>query len=245
MQNNTQRSYSLTVFKTNIYGYIMSQALTILVVDDHPMTADAYTNLIASLYKENKPTFQKAFDGTMAFKNIMMNIKTGVNLDVALVDISIPPYEEEKIFSGIDIAKIIRLKFPDCRIIMLTMHTETLILNKVYKTIYPEGFISKNDIDFSTFPNVINNILNGDSFISKTIYESLNGFFKETIKWDEFDTEIILLLDKGIKTKELPNYIDLSLSSIEKRKANIKRVLLDQKSSDEELINKCKILKLI
>lgn len=223
----------------------MHETLSVLVVDDHPMTTDAYINLISSTSKEINFNFQKAVDCKTAFRIIEQNYKTDNALDVALIDISLPPYEEEKILSGTDLAKIIRVKFPSCKIIMLTMHTEPLILNRVYKIIHPEGFISKNDIDFSTFPDLFSNILKGTNFISKTINDSLNTLFKETIKWDEFDTQIILLLDKGIKTKELPNYIDLSLSTIEKRKANIKRGLLDQKASDDELISICKMLKLI
>jgi len=223
----------------------MVQTLSVLVVDDHPMTTDAYINLISSTSSDVSFTFQKAATCETAFKSITQNYKTGTAIDVALVDISLPPYEEEKILSGTDLAKIIRMKFPQCKIIMLTMHTEPLLLNRVYKTIHPEGFISKNDIDFATFPALFLAILKGDVFISKTIKDSLNTLLKENVKWDEFDTQIILLLDKGIKTKELPNYIDLSLSSIEKRKANIKRNLLDQKASDDELISMCKVLKLI
>ena len=66
-----------------------------------------------------------------------------------------------------------------------------------------------------------------------------------TVNWDEFDTQIILLLEKGIQTKNMPDYIDLALSTIEKRKASIKRQLGNQKITDEELISTCKTLKLI
>ena len=74
---------------------------------------------------------------------------------------------------------------------------------------------------------------------------SIQSLLRQTVKWDEFDTQIVLLLDKGIQTKDLPNHINLSLSSIEKRKATLKRQILDQKASDNELIEKCKVLKLI
>ncbi|CAM3680385.1 hypothetical protein FSS13T_14620 [Flavobacterium saliperosum S13] len=245
MQFSILKTFLLTVFLTNYYGCAMFETLSILVVDDHPMTTDAYINLISSASLGIGFTFQKAADLKTAFKSIEQNFKSGSTFDVALIDISLPPYEEEKILSGTDLAKIIRKRFPDCKIIMLTMHTESLILNRVYKTIHPEGFISKNDIDFATFPSLFGNILKGEIFISKTIKDSLNALLKENVKWDEYDTQIIILLDKGIKTKELPSFIDLSLSSIEKRKANIKRNLLDQKASDDELISVCKVLKLI
>ena len=47
-----------------------------------------------------------------------------------------------------------------------------------------------------------------------------NNYLK-TLSWDEFDTQI-LLFRKGIQTKDLPEYINLSLSTIEKGKQQLK-----------------------
>lgn len=219
--------------------------LTILVVDDHPFTSDAYINLISKAKDSNSYTFLKATNCEAAFHIIESNALEGKTIDLTLMDINLPPFEAQKILSGSDLALIIRNKFPECKIIMLTMHSEHLILNKVLKTINPEGFISKNDIDFSTFPEIFFKIKNGQNYFSPTITKSLQALVNNTLGWDEFDTQIILLLDKGIQTKNIPNHIDLSLSAIEKRKANIKRELANQKISDQELINICKTLKLI
>ena len=221
-----------------------SNTLTILVVDDHPFTADAYINLISTA-KNDDYTFLKATNCEMAYKIMEVRAKEGNPIDMALMDINLPPFEKEKILSGSDLAVILREKFPLCKIIMLTMHSEHLILNKVLKIINPEGFLSKNDIDFSTFPSIFLKIKEGENYFSPTINKSLQDLVHTTIKWDEFDTQIMLLLEKGIPTKEIPNYIDISLSTIEKRKANIKRQIADQKVSDKELINVCKKLNLI
>lgn len=222
-----------------------NKKINILVVDDHQMNSDAYINLIKSNQGKNEIIFQKAIDCYSAFKVIKQAEKTSASIDIALIDISIPEYKEEKLLSGTDVALLLRNSFPDCLIIMLTMHTEPLILFNVFKQVNPEGFISKNDIDFEMFPEVFDRIVNIENYFSTTINTAIQSLLKQTLKWDEFDTQIILLLDKGIQTKDLPQYIDLSLSSIEKRKAILKRQILDQKSSDKELIAKCKILKLI
>jgi DNA-binding NarL/FixJ family response regulator len=223
----------------------MSKIINILIVDDHPMTTDAYINLISLSTKNIQFNFEKAIDCESAFKQIEMHSKTGVNIDVAIIDIGLPPFIYEKITSGTDIAKLIREKFTLCKIIILTMHHEALLLNEVFKAIKPEGFLSKNDIDFVTFPKIFYKVLNNNRYISKTIYDALVSLFKQNINWDEYDSQIMILLEKGIKTKELPNYIDLSLSSIEKRKANIKHQLLDKKGTDNELIEVAKSLNLI
>lgn len=219
--------------------------LTVLVVDDHPFTSDAYINLISKEKDENSFKFVKETNCEKAFNSIQFMLKKGKKLDMALLDINLPPYEQGRILSGSDLAVLIREKFPKCKIIMLTMHTEPLLLNKVIKTINPEGFISKNDIDFTTFPNIFFKIKNGENYFSPTINKSIQALVGKTLNWDEYDTQIILLLEKGIQTKDIPNYIDISLSSVEKRKASIKRQLAEQKITDNELITLCKKLKLI
>lgn len=217
----------------------------ILVVDDHPINSDAYINLITSNSLKEETIFHKAQDCESASKVINQLEKRNIRLNVALIDINIPEYRKEKLLSGTDVALLIRNSFPDCVIIMLTMHTEPLLLFNVHKQVKPEGFISKNDIDFETFPEIFQNIMNNQPFYSRAINTAIQSLLRQTIKWDEYDTQIVLFLDKGIQTKNLPQYINLSLSSIEKRKATLKNQILDKKGTDKELIEKCKLLKLI
>jgi DNA-binding NarL/FixJ family response regulator len=223
----------------------MSKKINILVVDDHPMTADAYINLITMSNKDADFNFDKASDCESAFKFITRSENDSNKIDLAIIDIGLPPFKKGNITSGSDLAKLIREKIDSCKIIILTMHHEGLILNDIFKTIKPEGFLSKNDIDFVTFPSIFSSILNNNRYISKTIYEALVTLFKRNVNWDEYDSQIMLLLEKGIKTKELPKYIDLSLSTIEKRKANIKLQLLNKKGTDNELIEVAKNLNLV
>lgn len=215
------------------------------VVDDHPMNTDAYINLIQSTNPDFTFTFNKATDCFTSYKTLVQAKNTNTPIDIALIDINIPEYREEKLMSGTDIAFLIRNWFPNCIIIMLTMHTETLLLFDTYKKINPEGFISKNDIDFEMFPEIYSKIVNSENYISPSILNNLQKTMQDEFQWDEIDVQIVLLLNKGIPTKELPNYIAYSLSTIEKRKAVLKEILLDKKGTDAELIEKCKTLQLI
>lgn len=217
----------------------------ILVIDDHPMNSDAYINLIRSKEEFNETFFHKGTDCHTAFKLIKQAEITETPFDVALIDISIPEYREQKLLSGTDVAILIRNTFPNCIIIMLTMHIESLVLFNAYKQVNPEGFISKNDIDFEMFPEVFDRIVNVENYFSPSINNAIQLLLKKTLSWDEFDTQILLFLEKGIQTKDLPEYIKLSLSTIEKRKAAIKTQIFNQKVTDKELITKCKQLKLI
>ena len=200
----------------------MKPSLNLLIVDDHPVIVDAYVSIISSSIDDYTFNFIKANDCESAYKIIELSSTTKQTIEIALLDISLPTFKEEKIFCGGDLAKIIRSKFPTCKIIMITHHSEGLIVDTIYKSVNPEGFLNKADINFDTFSEVIKAILNGITYISETINKSLIDLIKSNINSDSIDYQIITLLEKGIKTKDIPNYIDLSLSAIEKRKATIK-----------------------
>ena len=70
-------------------------------------------------------------------------------------------------------------------------------------------------------------------------------FVVKNIHWDEHDSKIVQLIAEGLKTKDLVNYIPLSLSTIEKRKANLKRQLIFEGGSDAELIERVKKMGLL
>ncbi len=95
------------------------------------------------------------------------------------------------------------------------------------------------------FPEAFDRIVNFENYFSPSINNAIQLLLKKTLSWDEFDTQILLFLEKGIQTKDLPEYTNLSLSTIEKRKAAIKTQILNQKVTDKELIAKCKQLNLI
>lgn len=57
---------------------------------------------------------------------------------------------------------------------------------------------------------------------------------------DEVNKKIIYYLAKGLKTKDLPSHVHLSLSAVEKRKAEIVNIFGLEKSSVEEILKEAK-----
>ncbi|WP_431241332.1 response regulator [Flavobacterium sp. P21] len=221
--------------------------LNILIVDDHPMTVDSYVNLLSyeSFNTASETIFHKNYNCENAHKQITQLKKRHQNIDFAILDVNLPPYTELNILSGIDLAAVIRKTHPECKILLLTMHTEVFIVNRVLNDIKPEGFIYKGEINFESFPLTCEKILSGETIYSSEIKKSQKEFSQKNYDWDKFDTEILNLLAKGIKTIDIPTHIPLSISSVEKRKANIKSRLLLGKGSDTELVNKARQLGLL
>ena len=88
-------------------------------------------------------------------------------------------------------------------------------------------------------------IIDGETYRSPSIDQSQKELFKRNINWDIHDTQILTLLSQGVKTVNLSKHIPLSMSAIEKRKANIKDQILLGKGSDEELIRMAKKIGII
>lgn len=217
----------------------MQKTKNILLIDDHPFIIDAYINMLDKL--SDQFTYFKANNCQEAYHIIVQEPK----IDLAIIDFNVPAYPEQQLLNGKDLAHLISKNHQLCKLVMLTMHQEMALINNILKSVKPCGFISKNDIDFNTFPEIIEKILKHQTYLSKTILEINQNFIKKTLNWDETDTSILIFLEKGIKTKDLPEHINMSLSALEKRKATLKLELVGNRCTDKELIAKAKELEII
>ena len=217
----------------------------ILIVDDHPINVDSYKTLLSNIKSNRNASFLLAYDSKEAYQIISDLKNSQIPIDFAFVDISLPPYEEKKIFSGSDLALLIKDFFPLCKIIIISMHKEPLWVNQVYKSVDPQGFIAKSDIDYKSFPEIFESIEKNETYYSNSIKESQRVMVQKNINWDDTDSKILQCLAEGIKTVHLPKFVPLSLSAIEKRKANIKKQLMLGSGSDKEMIDVAKKLGLL
>ncbi len=216
----------------------MTNPINILIVDDHPFIIQAYKNALDKYS-------QQGFEFVVTQAN---NCKTGFEsiteaktpFDVAFFDISMPEYAEKGIYSGEDLASLTKTEMPDCKIILLTMHTELLKINNIIKNINPNGLIIKNDLTFDELIFAFDKIIKNESYYSQTVIKLVGQAQYNNIELDAYDKQILFHLSKGVKTKDLPQYIPLSLSAIEKRKLNIREILEVKGGTDVDLINEAK-----
>jgi DNA-binding NarL/FixJ family response regulator len=218
----------------------------LLLVDDHPIAIDGYVNILSNHKNlSSSIDFTTAYSCHEAFLKITERYQSQKTFEVAFLDISLPPYEAKKIHSGIDLAMLIRNYFPSCKIIFLTMHCEPVLVNNVIQKINPEGFILKNDINAHFLLTAYLSIMQGQKFYSVTISKVHNEKTIKKLNFDALDCQILELISKKIKTKDMTEHLNLSLSAIEKRKASIKNKLLKDKGSDKEIIEQAKKILLI
>lgn len=216
----------------------MSEKINILIVDDHPFIIEAYKNAIKGYNTGNYDfTIIQASDCRSGYDQIT---NPDNSFQIAFFDISMPPYEEKNMRSGEDLAMLIKDRMPDCKVILLTMHTELLKISNIIKVINPNGLVIKNDLTFDELLTAFDKILKNENYYSQTVMRLIGQIQADTIDVDQFDKQILYHLSKGIKTKDIPSYVPLSLSAVEKRKINLKENLGIKGGSDIDLIREAK-----
>ncbi|MBA4275319.1 response regulator [Flavobacterium sp.] len=211
----------------------------ILIVDDHPFIIQGYKNAITR-YNPDQFEFiiEQANDCKSAY-NIITNPETAL-FDIAFLDISMPPYEEKGLHSGEDLAKLLMEFMPNCKVILLTMYTELLKIKNIIDTINPRGLVIKNDLTFDELLFGFDKVLKNEIYYSQSIQKMIDLAQSEIIEIDLFDKQILFHISKGTKTKDITQYIPISLEAIEKRKLNLKKLLNIDDESDIELVREAK-----
>lgn len=215
----------------------------ILIVDDHPFIIQGYKNAITR-YNPNKYEFfiSEAKDCESAY-NVITDLDT-VPFDIAFLDISMPPYEEKGLYSGEDLAKLILDTMPNCKVILLTMFTEFLKIKTIINNINPHGLVIKNDLTFDELLFAFDKVIKNEQYYSQSVLKMLESQ-EETIEIDLFDKQILFHLSKGTKTKDIPQYIPISLNAIEVRKSNLKVLLKVTEGSDIDLVREARNIGLL
>lgn len=212
--------------------------LRILLVDDHKMTTDFYKevlsqNLSDSLEINCCNSLEQAY-------YFLFNQKSNLFLDYLILDLSMPSFEVKKIYSGEDLALLVRKHFPLIKLIIITGYSDVLRIGAILENINPEGFIAKSDIGHDDFISAFKKIANNEIYRSPSILRFTKSKQEDNIYFDKLNTQIIHLINNGIKTKNLPQYLLLSINAIDKRKAKIKMLLGIESGNDEDLIRTVK-----
>jgi DNA-binding NarL/FixJ family response regulator len=198
--------------------------MNIFLVDDHPMTVEGYSNALLEIpFGLNNPSFTKAYDCEEAYATLFRKLSLNELFDIAIIDKGLPGYDSKGILSGSDLAILIKEKMPDCKIIMITAHTEVIIVYDIVKKVRPEGLIIKNDITPEKLQQAVTAIIAGDQYYSAIVKKCVSEIWKKELMIEDYNRQILLYLSKGFKIKELESIIHLTTSTIQKRIIRMKK----------------------
>lgn len=217
---------------------MQNQPLNILIIDDHASIIEGYKSILAYNLSGFQLNIKQAQDCESAFR-VLSNATPG-QFDIVMLDLTLPPYPEMHFESGSDLVPVVRKHLPEAKIIILTSHTESLLLFRIYESCKPEGFLVKSDFTADELLLAFDTVAKGERYYTKTIHRLDKELNNNRKILDFYNQQILLLLSQGIKTKNLHEHLHLSVSAIDKRKVAIKIFFGIEKGSDEDIIREAR-----
>ncbi len=216
-----------------------TKSVRILMVDDHPSMLEGYKVILSyndlgyRIHTTTAHNCKDAFD-------ILSHPVSENHFDLAFLDYSLPPYEDMNIHNGEDLGRLVKKYSPKTKVAILTSHTEALLLYQIIQNVDPNGMLVKSDFSAEELILAFALMLEGETYYSKTVKLILDEMLSPTKYLGQQNRRILSLICSGIKTKSLPEILNISLSAIEKRKSQIRAYLSLEKGTDEEIIREAK-----
>ena len=211
--------------------------LQVLMVDDHPPIIEGYKSILSFNTSGYVLNTIEAYSCEMAYFAI---IEAKQPFDMVFLDLTLPPYPEKNLYSGEDLIQVVKNYHPLAKIILLTSHTESMLLFKVIQENDFDGILLKNDFRANEFIIAFDAIIQGKPYYSQTILKHKKMWSEKNKVMDDYNRQILMLLSQGVKTKSIPHLINLSVSAVDKRKAMIKQLLGIEKGNDEDILKEAR-----
>lgn len=191
----------------------------ILLVDDHQLVLDGLRNILDDVAEVH--VVADANNGKQAIE-ILQNLR----IQVVLMDIDMPE------MGGIEATKLIKRKFPDIKILILSMHNEKGVIQTVIDA-GADGYLLKNSSQ-NELVEGIKSVCQGKKFFTpevtmtllKTNTEMALGNDGEIIQnLTERELEILKLISEGLSNKEIGEKLFISHRTVDTHRTNLMKKL--------------------
>jgi DNA-binding NarL/FixJ family response regulator len=191
----------------------------IYIIDDHPLLVQGLTDLI-NTQSDMKVT------GTTPEWTVALTQFQKEKPDVVILDITL------KNANGVEVLKNLRVHFPDLKVLMLSMHDESLYAMRALKA-GAQGYIMKAAATEKVI-TAVRQILSGELYLSEEMSRramaTLVGRKKEAggsplEDLSDRELEVFTLIGEGLTTRQIADKLHLSVKTIETHRAHIKEKL--------------------
>ena len=194
--------------------------LRIVLVEDHTILREGLRALLSA-----DPNFEiigEAQNGREAVRCVEK-----LEPDLLLMDLSMPR------MSGMEAIREIKRRYPEVKIIALTVHkTEEYLLTTLKAG--ADGYVLK-DATHEELVMAIKNVMRGKSYLSPGVSEKvIEGYLsgresnRSASPWETLsqrEREVLKLIAEGFKNKEIAEDLCISLKTVEKHRANLMKKL--------------------
>ncbi len=199
-----------------MYAYPMNKRLKVYLADDHTLFRKAMVNLIQTY--EGVAEVKDAENG----KELLTLMKYA-EPDVAIIDLQMP------IMDGVETAENVLKKYPNTKIIILTMHdSDKYIIHMLEMGVH--AFLLKNT-DPDELENAIYHVVEKDFYHNELVASALrkNVLEKKAPQRPQFrqanlterEKEIVLLICQELTIREIGQRLSLSENTVRNHRVNI------------------------
>jgi DNA-binding NarL/FixJ family response regulator len=192
----------------------------VLIVDDHPAVREALGSLIG-----RQPDLEVC--GEAADMSEALRLVADTQPDVAVIDVSL------KTGSGIDLIERIKDRNGDVRMLVWSMHSESLYAERALRA-GALGYVNKDQATDKII-EAIRRVLEGKVYLSDAMAELLlsravGGSRKEATRspldaLTNREVEVFRLIGEGVKTAEIAERLHLSVKTVETYRDRIRQKL--------------------
>ncbi|MDZ4793922.1 MAG: response regulator transcription factor [Bacteroidota bacterium] len=188
--------------------------ITLALVDDHQIVIDGLTSLLKGHDK-----FRFAFATTDSSEVVEKIAQTPI--DVLLTDVMMPK------LPGNQLAKQVKEKYPDVKILALSMSGQGDLVNEMIEDADISGYVLKN-IGKQELITALEKIANGGIYFSDEVIDELQRTSQRKKQNAEAhltdrEVEIIRLIEKEYNNKQIAEALYISERTVETHRKNIFR----------------------
>jgi DNA-binding NarL/FixJ family response regulator len=198
----------------------MGEKFRIVIAEDYTIVRQGLKSLLDSF--SDLEVVGEAVDGKQAIDSVAR-----LRPDLVLMDLSMPKTD------GITAIKEIKTRLPETKILALTVHKTEGHVRMALES-GADGYILK-DASCTELEMAIRNILDGKSYLSPEISNGIIRGYLSGIKAAKTATmtgsltprevEVLKLIAEGYKSREIGDYLSISINTVDKHRANLMRKL--------------------
>ncbi len=191
----------------------------ILIVDDHPILRKGLSMLI-------NQEADLVVDGEAEDARRAMEMIESMKPDMVIVDISLPGID------GIELLKMVRLRYPDLPALVVSMHDEALFAERALRA-GARGYIMKQEAAENVLTG-IRRVLGGEIFVSNRVttkivekfFDSGPGATNSPLDFlSDREFTVFQLIGQGFGTRQIADKLHLSVKTVESYRSHIKEKL--------------------
>lgn len=191
-----------------------SKKISLGIVDDHQIVIDGLKALL-----HGHDQFEVAIECTQP--EAMIGLIEQTPIDILLTDVMMPG------LNGADLSKLVHQKFPEIKILALSMSGQGDLVNKMIDDADISGYVLKN-IGKKELLVALEKISAGGVYFSEEVLEDMTRASelkkeKEEAHLTAREIEIIRLIEKEMSNRQIAEQLFLSERTIETHRKNIFR----------------------